>query len=56
MFDREMTQIEKVAGDARTLAFPKTVRNVLRDAFWDQYWLRSVLTNEGLETLGAPGQ
>lgn len=55
-FDREMTQIRRAAGDARTLAFPNTVRDVLPDSFWYQHRLRSVTTNEGLEAFGVYDQ
>lgn len=47
-----MSQLRKIAGDARTIAFPNTTRGVQYDAFWWQHRLRSVVTNEGLEALG----
>ena len=39
-----------------TIAFPNTVRDIQRDAFYQASQLKSLITNEGLETLGNPDQ
>ena len=46
-----MTQIVKAAPDARTIAFPSTIRDISDDAF-NHTSVESVVLNEGLEKLG----
>ena len=54
-FSRDMSSIEKGPRNARTIAFPSTVRAVRDGAFGKNGSLRSVVLNEGLETLGGCG-
>ena len=56
LFDRGMAEVSDGSEDARTMALPKTVRTVQQSAFFDVDSLRSVLLNEGLETLGSDEQ
>ena len=50
-FDRNMRWVVSGSKCAKTLTFPKTIREVLRDAFSD-IPVRHVVLNEGLERLG----
>ena len=49
---RDMSQLARGASDARTFTFPKGVLRLRDRAFADSEQLRSVVLNEGLETLG----
>lgn len=51
-FDREMTEITRGPEASGTLTFPRTVKTVSEEAFVDTPCLKSVVLNEGLETLG----
>ena len=55
-FDRGMSRLVKAADDARTITLPNTVRDIQQDAFYQASQLRSLITNDGLETLGNPDQ
>ena len=50
-FNRDMTELIDAAKSVKTITFPNTVRNVLRDTF-EFTKIRSAVLNEGLKTLG----
>lgn len=52
VFGRDMKKIYGGPDDIRTVIFPEMVRTVRQGAFNDLLFLRSVILNEGLETLG----
>ena len=51
-FSRDMRMIIKSEATIGTIIFPKTVRVVRQEAFFDNRELLSVVINEGLEALG----
>lgn len=51
-FDPSMSRVVRETDGARTLALPNSAREVLDGAFGENRRLRSVILNEGLETLG----
>ena len=51
-FDRDMAQVVRGQRGIRTITFPSTARKVLDGAFHSTA-LRSVVLNEGLESVGA---
>lgn len=54
-FDRSLSLLVRGAMGAKTFTCPVTVRGVRDGAFWKSEELRSVVLNEGLETLGGRG-
>ena len=51
MFNRDMTELIDAAKSVKTITFPNTVKDVLRDTF-ESTVVRSAVLNEGLKTLG----
>ena len=54
-FNRNMSQLARGANGIRTIIFPGTVRDVECGAFTNNWSLRSVVLNEGLEKLEKDG-
>ena len=51
-FSRDMLLVVQGANSVRTITFPKTIRDVAVNAFYESSFLRSSVMNEGLEVLG----
>lgn len=52
---RDALLVAQGANRVRTITFPKTIRDVTENAFYELSFLRSAVMNEGLEALGERG-